>query len=651
MSFNITLPDGTKLPFDQPTTPRAIAEKIGPGLAKAALGARIDGNLVDMDRTISGDAKIEIVTGRDPDALAIMRHSAAHVMAEAIQHLWPGTGLAYGPAIENGFYYDVDCPHTIGEEDLPAIEAEMTKIVKADRPLTRYEMTREEALAKLAGDPYKIDNVERAEGDIISFYASGSPEQQAWEDLCSGPHVPSTGRIGAFKVLSVAGAYWHGDASKQQLQRVYGTAFPDKKQLKAHLKALEEARKRDHRVIGRQMGLFLLSHEVGGGLPLWLPKGAILRAELMRFLEAELFARGYQPVVTPHIGNIELYKTSGHYPYYSDAQFPPIQMRDDENEQYLLKPMNCPHHIQIYKMQPRSYRELPLRFSEFGTVYRYEKSGELHGLTRVRGFTQDDAHIFCTPEQLRDEFRATIELVQFVLRTFGFEDVTIYLSLRDPGSDKYAGTPEMWERAEAVLREVLDSIGAEYVAAEGEAVFYGPKVDFMVRDVIGRSWQLGTVQLDYNLPARFEMEYIGKDNQPHRPVMIHRAPFGSLERFIGILIEHYNGAFPLWLSPEQMRVLPISDKFVDYGRKVLESLVAAGFRATLDDANERLNAKIKVAQDMKVNYMLVVGGRDAEAGTVSVRERTRGDLGAVPLDQFVTQAKAEVESRAGAPAQ
>lgn len=649
MSVTITLPDGSQHQYDQPVTARTIAEAIGPRLAKVALGAKIDGHLIDLDRIIDHDAPVEIVTpGKneepDPEALHLLRHSAAHVMAEAIQRLWPGTKLAYGPPVDNGFYYDVDCPEPIGEEDLPRIESEMEKIVAEDRPFRRYEMTKAEARRKMDGDEYKLDNIERAEGDIISFYSTGDPGE-AWEDVCRGPHVPSTGRIGAFKVLSVAGAYWRGDASRQQLQRVYGTAFPTRKQLKVHLKRLEEAKKRDHRVIGRQMGLFLLSSKVGVGLPIWLPKGAILRAELMRFLEGELERRGYQPVVSPHIANIELFKTSGHYPYYADAQFPPITMRGDENEQYLLKPMNCPHHVQVYQSEPRSYRDLPLRLAEFGTVYRFEQSGELTGLTRVRGFTQDDAHIFCTPEQLPDEFRATIQLVQHIFETFGFEDVRVCLSLRDQSSDKYVGDPQIWNLAESSLRQVLNEMNLQYEVAEGEAAFYGPKVDFMVRDVIGREWQLGTVQLDYNLPNRFELEYIGTDNQPHRPVMIHRAPFGSLERFIAILIEHYAGNFPLWLAPVQVAVMPITDQQRDYAERVAAVLRAANLRVEVDRTGEKIGKKIRNAEMAKVPVMFVVGGREVEGEQVAVRRHGKGDVGTQPLAEAVAALKAEVAGR------
>jgi threonyl-tRNA synthetase len=444
--------------------------------------------------------------------------------------------------------------------------------------------------------------------------------------------------------MSIAASHWHGDVESDRFQRVYGTAFYSQADLDNYLERQEQARQRDHRVIGQKLKLFTIDEQVGQGLILWKPRGAIVRNMLQDFLQAEMLKRGYDMVYTPHIGKIDLYKTSGHFPYYSDSQYPPIQMRDTD-EQYMLKPMNCPHHIKIYASDMHSYRDLPVRLAEFGTVYRFEQSGELTGMTRVRGFTQDDAHIFCTQDQVKEEFASTIELTQLVFKTFGFENVSIRLSLRDPDSDKYAGDPTLWDRAERELREVLEQMQIPYTEELGEAAFYGPKVDFVVKDVIGRSWQLGTVQLDYNLPERFELEYIGADNQAHRPVMIHRAPFGSMERFMAILIEHYNGAFPLWLAPEQVRVLPISDKFIDYAKKVEAALSEAGMRVSIDDANERVNAKVKIAQDAKVAYMLIVGGRDAQAGTVAVRDRTRGDLGALPLEQFVTQAIEEIESR------
>lgn len=643
--IEIQLPDGSRQRHPAGTTPLQIAEGIGPRLAKAALGAKLNGELCDLNRPIESDARLELVTANaeDEDALFLLRHSTAHVMAEALQKLWPGTKLAYGPPVENGFYYDVDSPHSISEEDFPAIEAEMKKIVSEDRPFTRYEMSRSEALAKLADDEYKTDNVNRADGDVMSFYATGEPGKN-WEDLCRGPHVPSTGRIGGFKLMTVAGAYWHGDANSKQLQRVYGTAFPSVKDLKKYLALLEEAKKRDHRVIGKQLELFTISPLVGSGLVLWMPKGAAIRTALQEYMQEELVKRDYEPVYTPHIGSIELYKTSGHYPFYSDSQFPPIKMRDDDAE-YLLKPMNCPHHIMIYKAVPRSYRDLPVRLAEFGTVYRFEQSGELNGLTRVRGFTQDDAHLFVTPEQLEDEFRETIRLVQGVFKTLQFEDYRVRLSLHDAESDKFAGDPETWKRAEDVLRRVMSDLNFPYEEARGEAAFYGPKVDFIVRDVIGRKWQLGTVQLDYVLPERFELEYIGRDNQPHRPIMIHRAPFGSMERFTGVLIEHFAGNFPLWLAPVQVAILPITSEQNGYGAEVMDRLRKAGLRATLDSSSEKIGRKIRNAEVQKVPVMLVLGRKEAEAGEASVRRHGQGDQGSRALDGILEELKAEVRER------
>ena len=707
----ITLPDGTVKEYPHPTTAAEVAAQIGPGLAKAAIGAKVDGALVDLNRPIETDSNLSIITkprtdkkglskGQpDADALYLLRHSCAHVMAEAIQRLWPDTLLAYGPPLDNGFYYDLYLETPISSDDFARIEAEMKKIVEEDRPFTRYELTKEIGFQKLRreNNKYKLDNAQRAiEGGAasLSWYITGEGTEEQlrgeefsvesapaemlksqeaterfnkkftdvfgqpdWEDLCQGPHLPSTGHIGAFKVMSVASSHWHGDVNSDRFQRVYGTAFFTQADLARHLELLEEARQRDHRVIGQQLNLFAIDEQVGQGLILWKPRGAMVRTILQDFLQQELFNRGYDVVYTPHIGKIDLYKTSGHYPYYADSQFPPIRMRDSSgaghgedagdccgSEEYLLRPMNCPHHIKIYASEPHSYRDLPVRLAEFGTVYRFEQSGELTGMTRVRGFTQDDAHIFCTDDQVKDEFRATVELVQFVFETFGFDDVSIRLSLREPGSDKYAGDPALWDRAETELRQVLEDMAIPFTEEPGEAAFYGPKVDFVVRDVIGRSWQLGTVQLDYNLPQRFGITYIGADNQAHQPVMIHRAPFGSMERFMAILIEHYAGAFPLWLSPEQVRVLPISDKSLGYGEKVLAALHKAGLRASLDRSNERVQAKIKVAQDEKINYMLIVGPRDEQGGTVSVRDRLRGDLGPLGIEVFVDHAKQEIET-------
>jgi threonyl-tRNA synthetase len=655
--IKITLPNGAVKEFNaEKVTGREVAAGIGPRLAKDAIGVVVDGELRDLDAPIRKDAGVSIVTakGEDANALYLTRHSAAHVMAEAICRLWPETKLAYGPPVEQGFYYDMELAHKLTADDFVRIEEEIKKILAEDRKFTRYELPKDAALAKLSkeGNPYKIDNAQRAlEADpnaVISFYATGEPGKN-WEDLCRGPHVPTTGRIGAVKVMSVAGAYWHGDETKQQLQRVYGIAFPTQKELDVYLNQLEEAKKRDHRVIGKQMGLFTISPLVGSGLILWMPKGALLRQELEQFMREELAKREYVPVYTPHIGKVDLYKISGHYPYYQESQFPTIKMKErdkDDESEYLLKPMNCPHHIQIYAAEPRSYRDLPVRLAEFGTVYRFEQSGELNGMTRVRGFTQDDAHLFCTPEQVEHEFRTTVQMVMHVFETLGFKDYECRVSLRDPKSDKYVGLPANWDRAEETLRKVVKEVGIKAEEGLGEAAFYGPKLDFMVKDVIGRKWQLGTVQLDYNLPERFELEYIGADNARHRPVMIHRAPFGSMERFTGILIEHFAGAFPVWLSPVQAVVLTISEKFDDYAKGVLAKLKKAGVRAEIDLGGDKIGGKIRRAREQKIPYMLIVGGKEAEAGAVAVRTRKDKDLGAMPVDSFVEKIGTEIRTRA-----
>jgi threonyl-tRNA synthetase len=668
MSVTLTLPDGSQKSYDHAVTARQVAAEIGPRLAMAALGARVGDELMDLDRPLpEGSHALKLVTPNadDPDALYLLRHSCAHVMAEAIQKLWPGTSLAYGPPVEAGFYYDIDCPHAITEADFPAIEAEMAKIVAEDRPFTRHEMTRAEALAKMAGDPFKTDNIERADGDVMSFYTTGKPGEN-WEDLCRGPHVPSTGKLAAFKLLSVAGAYWHGDASKQQLTRVYGTVFPDKKALKAHLTALEEAKKRDHRVLGRQLGLFHIDDAVGQGLVLWKPNGAVIRQELQNFISEELRRQGYGQVFTPHIGRLGLYRTSGHFPYYQDSQYPPLIDREtlatmaEEGQScgelanrlakgdidgYLLKPMNCPHHIKIYASEMRSYRDLPIRLAEFGTVYRYEQSGEIGGLTRVRGFTQDDAHLFCAEEQIPAEIQGCLALVKTVFGTLGMTDYRVRVGLRDPDSSKYVGKAENWDKAEAACREAARSLGVPFTEEPGEAAFYGPKIDFVVRDVIGRSWQLGTVQVDYNLPERFGLEYVAADNKPRRPVMIHRAPFGSMERFVGVLIEHFAGNFPLWLSPMQAAVLPIGEDQLEYARGVLEKLKAAGIRAELNEDGDKIGKKIRDAETRKIPAMLVIGAKEAESGQVALRRHGQGDLGAQPVDSVIASLVAEIKER------
>jgi threonyl-tRNA synthetase len=646
--LTVILPDGSRKQFDRPVSAYDVAAEIGAGLAKAAIAAEVDGQLIDLHGPLpaSGEISLRILTKRDPEALAVMRHSAAHVMAQAVMRLFDGVQLAFGPTTATGFYYDFDLPETISEEDFPRIEAEMQKIVKADEPFERLAKPRDESLdlCRELGQQFKIEHIETglADEQQLSFYRQGE-----FIDLCRGRHIPSTGHIGpAFKLLSVAGAYWKGDASRPQLQRLYATAYFDKKELDQYLEQLAEAKRRDHRVLGKQLELFAINQIVGSGLVLWLPKGAVIRQQLEEYLKHELSRRGYQAVYTPNIGRVELYEISGHYPYYSDSQFAPIDMED--GERYLLKPMNCPHHIMIYKSKPRSYRDLPVRLAEFGTVYRYEQSGEISGMTRVRGFTQDDAHIFCTDEQVADEFRGCLEMTQDVLAALGMDKYRVRLGFRDPDSDKYVGGRDVWDRAEKALEAVCRSVDLPGLSIErGEAAFYGPKADFVVTDCIGREWQLGTVQLDYNLPSpeRFGLEYVGADNHPHQPVMIHRAPLGSMERFIGVLIEHFAGAFPLWLAPEQVRVLTVSEKSEQYGREVERQLFAAGLRTAGDYRGTKLGAKIREAQVELIPYMFVVGEKDREAGTVAVRDRIDGDLGTMSVAQAIAHLEQEIAAK------
>ncbi|TWT30028.1 threonine--tRNA ligase [Blastopirellula retiformator] len=644
--LEVHLPDGNVKSYDIEVTPMDVAADIGAGLAKATLAAQVDGQTVGFDTKLptEGSVNLRLLTNKNEEALGVMRHSCAHIMARAIMRLFDGVQLAFGPTIEGGFYYDFDLEHKLTAEDFPAIEAEMKKIIKENEPFERIEESREGALAvvKDIDQKYKIEHIETGLGDhgALSFYRQGE-----FIDLCRGPHVPKPKAIGAFKLLSVAGAYWKGSSDNKQLQRVYATAFFNKEALAAHLEKLEEAKRRDHRVLGKQLELFSINPMVGQGLILWMPKGAVIRQQLTDFVSEQLKKHEYESVFTPNIGKVELYKTSGHYPYYKDSQFPPIHVADDE--EYLLKPMNCPHHIMIYKSRPRSYRELPIRLSEFGTVYRYEQSGELNGMTRVRGFCQDDAHIFCMEEQVEEEFRKCIEMTQYVLNSLGLTDYRVRLGFRDPDSTKYVGDSKVWDRAEQSLVSVCKNMGIDAVAEAGEAAFYGPKADFVVNDCLGREWQLGTVQLDYNLPSaeRFALEYIGADNQPHRPVMIHRAPFGSLERFMGVLIEHFAGAFPLWLAPEQVRVLVVSQKFEEYARKVEAELKQAGFRVTGDYRPEKIGAKIRDAQLELIPYMLIIGGREMETESVAVRDRIDGDLGSMKVAEAIDKLKQEVAER------
>ncbi len=646
--MKVRLPDGKELELPEGATARDVAEALGGRWPKEAVGALVDGELYDLFKPLPEGAEVRLLTKKDPEYQYLFRHTLAHVLAQAVREFFAKKGyppesvkLGVGPVIEHGFYYDIDAPEPISDADLPEIEKIMQDILRRDLPLRRYELPREEAIRRYEGvDPYKVELIQDIpEGEPISFY-----EQEGFSDLCRGPHVPRTGMIPPhFKLTHVAGAYFKGDASRPQMQRVYGVAFRSKEELKDYLWRLEEAKKRDHRKLGRELELFLIDPMVGKGLVLWLPKGNVVREELIAFMREEQKKRGYQLVTTPHIGSLELYKTSGHYPYYAESQFPPMQL--EENEAYLLKPMNCPHHVRIYASKKRSYKELPLRLAEFGTVYRYEQSGELHGLTRVRGFTQDDAHIFCTPEQVKDEFKRVIELTLHVFDTLGLTDFRARIGTRDPNSDKYVGDDARWALAERQIQEAASEMGLDYTVEEGDAAFYGPKLDFVVKDALGREWQLGTIQVDYNLPERFDIAYIGPDGQPHRPVMIHRAPFGSIERFMGILIEHFAGEFPLWLAPVQVAIVPITDRHHAYAEQVQDRLAAAGLRAEVDKRPERMQAKIRDWEKQKVPVILVVGDREAEEGTVAVRDRRRRERRTAPLEELIAELVQRVRER------
>ena len=638
--INITLPDGSERQVDSGTTALDVAMSISEGLARNVLAAEVNGEVWDPQRPISTDATLKLLTWKDEAGKSTMWHSSAHLLAEALESLYPGIKFWVGPPIENGFYYDVDFgDQTITDNDFGAIESKMMELAKQKNPFVRSEMSKADAIAYFTEkeDAYKLDLLEGLEDGTITFYKQGN-----FTDLCRGPHMPHTGFVKAAKVMSIAGAYWKGDEKNKQLTRVYGITFPKKQELNAYLELLEQAKARDHRKLGKEMDLFHFSEKVGQGLPLWLPKGADLRMRLESFLKEAQRKAGYEPVITPHIGNKELYITSGHYAKYGEDSFQPINT-PAEGEEYLLKPMNCPHHCEIFKARPRSYRDLPVRFAEFGTVYRYEQSGELHGLTRVRGFTQDDAHIFCTVDQVKEEVGKVIDLVLYIFRTLKFEDFIAQVSLRDPENpEKYIGKDENWDKAERAIQEIADEKGLRTVVELGEAAFYGPKLDFMVRDAIGRKWQLGTVQIDYNLPERFELEYTGADNTKHRPVMIHRAPFGSMERFVAILIEQCAGKFPLWLTPEQVKILPISDRFNEYAESVSKVLENHDIRALVDDRSEKVGKKIRDAELEKVPYMLILGESEAHDGTVSVRKQGEGDVGGLCVEAFAELIQSEI---------
>lgn len=638
--LNISLPDGSVRSVEEGTSALQLAAQISEGLARNVLAAEVNGNVVDASRPLPENATVKLLTWNDENGKSTLWHSSAHLMAEALESLYPGIKLAIGPPIENGFYYDVDFEGKVfTQEDFSKVEKLMLELARQKNEFVRKEVSKADAISYFTekGDQYKLELIEGLEDGEITFYTQGN-----FTDLCRGPHIPNTGFIKAVKLMNVAGAYWRGDEKNKMLTRVYAITFPKAAELEEYLVQLEEAKKRDHRKLGKELGLFHFSQKVGSGLPLWLPKGTDLRTRLQNFLTVAQKKAGYQPVITPHIGSKELYETSGHWAKYGADSFQPIHT-PQEGEMYMLKPMNCPHHCEIYNAEPRSYKDLPLRFSEFGTVYRYEQTGELHGLTRVRGFTQDDAHIFCMQDQVKEEIGKVIDLVLYIFKTLNFQDFLAQVSLRDPiNREKYIGTEENWEKAELAIQEVANEKGLRTVVEYGEAAFYGPKLDFMVRDAIGRKWQLGTVQLDYNLPERFQLEYTGADNQKHRPVMIHRAPFGSMERFVAILIEHCAGQFPLWLTPEQVRILPVSEKYNEYAKKVANTLEISDIRALVDDTNEKVGKKIREAELAKVTYMLVVGENEMLANSVSARKKGEGDLGVFSIEDFATMVNGEV---------
>ena len=638
--IKITLPDGTVREEQSGVTALDIAKSISEGLARNVLSAKVNGEVIDAVRPITTDATLQLLTWNDTEGKSTMWHSSAHLMAEALESLYPGIKFGIGPNIETGFYYDVDFgDYKFSHEDFAKIESKMKELAKKKSEYIRKDISKADALAYFTekDDEYKLDLIKDLEDGTITLYQQGE-----FTDLCRGPHIPHTGFIKAIKVLSTSGAYWRGDESRKQLTRIYGVTYPKQKELNEYLEFLEEAKKRDHRKLGKDLGLFTFSEKVGSGLPLWLPKGAELRERLEQFLKKAQKESGYQPVISPHIGHKDLYVTSGHYAKYGADSFRPITTPHD-GEEFLLKPMNCPHHCEIFKSSPRSYKDLPVRFAEFGTVYRYEQSGELHGLTRVRGFTQDDAHLFCMPEQLKDEFKKVIDLVLYIFKTLDFEDFTAQVSLRDPeDKDKYIGSDENWAKAESAILEATQEKGLPTVIEYGEAAFYGPKLDFMVRDAIGRSWQLGTIQVDYNLPERFELEYTGADNAKHRPVMIHRAPFGSMERFVAVLTEHCAGNFPLWLTPTQVAILPLSEKYNDHAQNLLNLLNKYDIRALVDDRNEKIGRKIRDNEVNKLPYMLILGEKEVAENTVAVRKHGDGDQGIMTIEEFAKLIQNEV---------
>ncbi|MBK8448811.1 MAG: threonine--tRNA ligase [Saprospiraceae bacterium] len=636
--IQISFPDGRIQDYPIGTTAFQIAQSISEGLARNVLAAKVNGEIVDSNRPIESNATLQLLTWSDKEGKSTFWHSSAHLMAEALERFFPGVKFGIGPPIEHGFYYDIDTGDTVlSSNDLIKIEQKMVELARENNPYIRESISKADAIHyfKQKGDEYKLELIQELQDGSITLYKQGQ-----FTDLCKGPHIPNTGFIKAVKLTSIAGAYWRGDEKRKQLTRIYGITFPKAKELEEYLLLLEEAKKRDHRKLGQELELFMFSEKVGAGLPIWLPKGTALRQRLEDFLKAEQIKRGYTPVITPHIGHKNLYITSGHWEKYGEDSFQPIKT-PREGEEFLLKPMNCPHHCEIYGHKPRSYKDLPLRIAEFGTVYRYEQSGELHGLTRVRSFTQDDAHIFCTPEQVKAEFLNVLDLTMLVIKKLGFESFTAQISLRDPlDKEKYIGSDENWNKAEQAIIDATKEVDLETTVELGEAAFYGPKLDFMVKDALGRSWQLGTIQVDYNLPERFQLEYIGADNAKHRPVMIHRAPFGSMERFIGVLTEHCAGKFPLWLTPEQFAILPVSDKYLDYAKDVLIQLQAAGFRGDIDDRIESIGKKIRDNELKKIPYMLIVGEKEVELKTISVRKQGSGDQGSETIEAFVKQLNA-----------